>query len=226
MVADSRGRNRGLDDERVPALRHHRHRHRYRRRERRRRHRHRRQRQRPARVAAYHAERKAHSAVPSGYGGDHSVLWRRVALYFHRRRARLYDEPLYLRYARSGPVLQDGGGRERQLSVARGGRRASGVRHSVGRDRHLQLEGERRGAEQQRHFARAQRLHRQAHHPDGHGHRRILRLQAVHHRPGGFQPPGDRGIAQSVAALRGGYPVRRAQALLGHGQLQLARGRH
>ena len=47
-----------------------------------------------------------------------------------------------------------------------------------------------------------------------------------HHRPGGFQPPGDRGIAQPVAALRGGYPVRRAQALLGHGQLQLARGRH
>lgn len=37
---------------------------------------------------------------------------------------------------------------------------------------------------------------------------------------------GDRGIAQPVAALRGGYPVRRAQALLGHGQLQLARGRH
>ena len=63
------------------------------------------------------------------------------------------------------PSSRMGGGRERQLSVARGGRRASGVRHSVGRDRHLQLEGERRGAEQQRHFARAQRLHRQAHHP-------------------------------------------------------------
>ena len=177
-------------------------------------------------MAAHHAGRQAHSALQPRHGRDDSFLWRRVALYFHRRRARLHDEPLYLRYAAARALVQGGRGRWRQLPVARGGRRASGCRHPVGRDGDLQLEGGRRGAGQHRFPARAQRLHRQEDHPDGDGHRRVLRLQDLHHRRGRFQPPGDGGLAQQVPALRGRYPFRRAQALLGHGQLQLARGRH